>query len=333
MKAMAMLMTWKCAVVGIPYGGAKGGVVCNPKEMSLGELERMTRRYTTEIIDMIGPERDIPAPDVATNPQVMAWIMDTYSMNKGYVVPGVVTGKPISIGGSAGRLEATGRGLGFIVRETARRLKMTVQGARVVIQGFGNVGGAAAHLLWQMGAKIIGVSEIQGGVVDEKGLPVDRMLEWRTKNGSIGDFKEGERIPRDKVLELDCDFLLPCALEEAITEANAGRISAKVIAEGANAPVTPEADVILDGKGVVVLPDILATAGGVIVSYLEWVQGLQELYWSEDEVNSELEKVMVRSCNEVWDLAQREKASLRMAAYMLAVGRVADAIRLRGIYP
>jgi len=333
MKAMAMLMTWKCAVVGIPYGGAKGGVVCDPKAMSLGELERMTRRYTSEIIDIIGPERDIPAPDVATNPQVMAWMMDTYSMNKGHAVPGVVTGKPISIGGSAGRLEATGRGLAFIVRESAAKLNIPIQGARIAIQGFGNVGGGAAALLSAMGAKIVAISEIDGGIIDEKGLPVGRLLAFREKNGSVPEFEDSQRVDRDKILELDCDFLLPCALENAITGENAQAVSAKVIVEGANAPITPEAEAILASKGILVFPDILANAGGVVVSYLEWVQGLQELYWSEEEVNSELEKVMVRSFNEVYDLAQKEKVSMRLAAYTLGVGKVAEAIRVRGIYP
>lgn len=332
-KALAMWMTWKCAVVGIPYGGAKGGVKCNPKEMSLGELERLTRRYASEIIDIIGPQVDIPAPDVNTNPQVMAWIMDTYSVNKGYAIPGVVTGKPLSIGGSAGRTEATGRGLAFVVRETAAKLNMSLAGARVVVQGFGNVGGNAAALLSDMGANIIAASDTRGAIVNEKGLPVNRLLQCKARGDSVASFDEAEKISADQLLEIECDFLLPCALEESITEANADRIRTRVIAEGANGPTTPEADATLEAKGIVVLPDILANAGGVVVSYLEWVQGLQELYWSESQVNSELEKVMVRSFNEVYNLVQKEKISFRTAAYMLGVGRVAEATRIRGLYP
>lgn len=334
-RALAMWMTWKCALVNIPFGGAKGGVVCDPKVMSLRELENLTRRFATEIAILIGPEKDIPAPDVNTNPQVMAWIMDTISMHKGYTVPAVVTGKPIDAWGSLGRNEATGRGVSIATREAARHLGMKLDGASVVVQGFGNVGGVAAELLDQMGCRIVGVSDVSGGYYNAHGLNIREMLEYARNNRSLEGYNTGgtEHITNAELLELPCDILVPAALENQITEMNANRIRAKLIVEGANGPTTPEADEILHDRGVMIVPDILANAGGVTVSYFEWVQGLQEFFWTEEEVNAKLERVIVHSFNTVLDRALKEKLPLRTAAYLVAVARAAKATEIRGIYP
>ncbi len=332
-RALAMWMTWKCAVVGIPYGGAKGGVVCNPKVMSERELERLTRRYTSEIIMLIGPESDIPAPDVNTNAQTMAWIMDTYSMTKGYSVPAVVTGKPIEIGGSLGRREATGRGVMFTTRDALKHLGMPIEGARVVVQGFGNVGGIGAQLLQELGCTIIAVSDSQGGIYNPKGLDAEDVMRHKAETRTVVGYPGTDKITNEELLELDCEVLVPAALENEITQENADRIKARVIAEGANGPTTPEADDILFDKGIFVIPDVLANAGGVTVSYFEWVQGLQSFFWSEDEVNKNLEKIMVRAFQDVLAISQRREVNLRIAAYILAIDRVATATLLRGIYP
>ncbi|HHY33442.1 MAG TPA: Glu/Leu/Phe/Val dehydrogenase [Firmicutes bacterium] len=332
-KALAMWMTWKCAVVGIPFGGAKGGVVCNPKEMSGGEIERLTRRFTTEISGLIGPYTDIPAPDVYTNAQVMAWIMDTYSTQKGQFVPGVVTGKPIPLGGSLGRNEATARGCVFVIRRAAKHLGMPMDRLRVAIQGYGNAGSVAASLLHADGCKIVAASDSKGGVYCEKGLDPDKVLAHKKLTGSVVGAEGTEPISNADLLELDCDVLVPAALENQITAENAPRVRAKVVAEAANGPTTPEADDILFDKGVMVIPDILANAGGVTVSYFEWVQNLMVYYWTEDEVNKKLEDIMNRSFDAVFDMAQKKKVHMRSAAYMLAISRVAEAAKLRGIYP
>jgi glutamate dehydrogenase (NAD(P)+) len=332
-RALAMLMTWKCAVVGLPYGGAKGGVICNPKELSLEELEHLTRRYATDISMLIGPESDIPAPDVGTTPQVMAWIMDTYSMHHGYSVPAVVTGKPISIGGSAGRIEATGRGVMIVAREAARHLGMSLQGARVVVQGYGNVGSIAAMLLHEQGCRIIAASDSGGGVYNEKGFDPRDLLRHKEQTGSVRGYRGCESITNDDLLEIACEILVPSALEGQITKENAPRIKARMIVEGANGPVTPEADEILQARKVFVVPDILANAGGVTVSYFEWVQDLQSFFWSEEEINERLERIMMRSFREVLATSQEKKVDLRTGALVRAVGRVADALMTRGIYP
>lgn len=332
-RALAMWMTWKCAVVNIPYGGAKGGVICNPKELSRGELERLTRRYTTEIAVMLGPEIDIPAPDVNTTPQVMAWIMDTISMHRGYTVPAVVTGKPVNIGGSLGRNEATGRGVAVIVREAARRRGINLERARVAVQGYGNVGSVAALLLAEAGATIVAVSDSRGGIYNPGGLDPAAVLAHKHDTGSVVGFPKAGQVSNAEVLEVSCDILVPAALEHQITETNAPRIKAQIIAEAANGPTTPAADRILHERGVLVLPDILANAGGVTVSYFEWVQDLQSFFWSEREVNQQLEQVMVSAFESVERIAAERKIPLRLAAYVLAVQRVADAVRVRGIYP
>jgi len=333
-RALAMWMTWKSAVVNIPFGGAKGGVQCNPKEMSPHEIENLTRRFTWEISIILGPEQDIPAPDVYTNPQVMAWIMDTFSILKGYSVPGVVTGKPIELGGSLGRYEATGRGVVIASLEALKHLKKPIEGAKVVIQGCGNVGGIAARHFDRLGAKIIGISDSRGGLYNEKGLDIKRILDCKSQYQClICDKKEEEEITNEELLELECDILVPAALENQITEKNASRIRARIIAEGANGPTTPEADEILNDKGVFVIPDILANAGGVTVSYFEWVQNLQELLWSEEEVLERLTRIMQRSFREVLEISLAKKIPMRTAALVLGIGRVAEAIRLRGIYP
>lgn len=332
-RALAMWMTWKCAVVNIPYGGAKGGVICDPKGMSLGELERLTRRYTTEIALLLGPDIDIPAPDVNTTPQVMAWIMDTISMHRGYTVPAVVTGKPVNIGGSLGRGEATARGVMVIVREAARRLGMQLAGARVAVQGYGNAGSIVARLLHAMGAIIIAVSDSRGGVFRSTGLEPTTVLNHKQATGSVIELPDTERITNAELLELPCDILIPAALENQISEANAAQVQAKIIAEAANGPTTPAADAILHDRGILVLPDILANAGGVTVSYFEWVQDLQSFFWTEQEVNRQLEQVMVTAFDQVRAIAEEQNTSYRKAAYMLAVRRVADAVRVRGIYP
>jgi len=333
-RALSMWMTWKSAVVNIPFGGAKGGVQCNPKEMSLHEIEHLTRRFTWEISLMLGPEQDIPAPDVYTSPQVMAWIMDTYSILKGYSVPGVVTGKPIELGGSLGRFEATGRGVVITSLEALKCLKMPMEGARVAIQGCGNVGGVAAMHFDRLGARVIAISDSQKGIYNEKGLNVKRILEYKSKHQCfVCEEKEETEITNQQLLELDCDILVPAAIENQITEKNASRIKAKIITEGANGPTTPEADEILSDRGIFIVPDILANAGGVTVSYFEWVQNLQELIWSEEEVLERLTRIMQRSFKEVLDLSLSRKIPMRTAALVLGIGRVAEATRLRGLYP
>jgi len=333
-RALAMWMTWKCAVVNIPYGGAKGGVMCDPKKLSLKELERLTRRYATEISVIIGPESDIPAPDVGTDPQVMAWIMDTYSMHRGYTVPAVVTGKPIAVGGSEGRIEATGRGLVMIANRCSQILNIPLQGARVVIQGFGNVGSSAAKFFHEAGAKVVAVSDALNAVYNPKGLDIPLLLKHCVRReGTLPQYAEGEVMTNREMLELPCDFLVPAALGNQITSQNAARIRARVIIEGANGPTTPEADRILNEAGVFLVPDILANAGGVIVSYFEWVQDLQSFFWSEDEVNQRLERILIDAFDEVVRTAKTRKVDMRTAAYIIGVGRVADAIITRGIYP
>lgn len=331
--ALAMLMTWKCAVVDIPYGGAKGGVVCDPQSMSRGELERMTRRYTTELIEVFGPEKDIPAPDLGTGPEVMGWIMDTYSMNKGYSVPGVVTGKPLSVGGARGRSKATGRGCVFVIREAARELGIQLDGATLVLQGFGNVGSPLAELIAPMGVKIIAVGDVRGAIYNDRGLDIPALQQHVAATGSVVDFPESEPLPSDQLLTTPCDILVPAALEGQINQCNAEQVQTKLVVEAANAPTTPEADEILKARGVVIVPDILANAGGVTVSYFEWVQSLQSYFWTEEEVNSRLERVMTRAYAEVSEEARRRGLDMRSAAMTLAVGRVAQAIHDRGIFP
>ncbi|MDR7556220.1 MAG: Glu/Leu/Phe/Val dehydrogenase [Armatimonadota bacterium] len=332
-RALAMLMTWKCAVVGLPYGGAKGGVVVNPKALSTTELERLTRRYATEISILMSPEGDIPAPDLGTTPQVMAWIMDTYSMHRGYSTPSVVTGKPTSIGGSLGRVEATGRGVAIVTREAARWLGMELAGATVVIQGFGNVGSVAAQLLTRLGCRVVAVSDTRGGVYNPAGLDPDRLIAHKARTGSVVGYPGADVVTNQELLELPCDVLVPSALEGQITEENAPRIRARVVVEGANGPTTPEADVILRERRITVLPDIVANAGGVIVSYFEWVQGLQQFFWTEEEVNANLERIIVRSFGQVVKVAEERNVDLRTAALIRAIDRVADALFTRGIYP
>jgi glutamate dehydrogenase (NAD(P)+) len=332
-KALAMWMTWKCALMGLPFGGAKGGVVCDPKQLSPREIERMTRRYTTEIINHIGPESDIPAPDVGTGPREMAWIFDTYSMNKGYSVLGVVTGKPLEVGGSLGRIEATARGAAFCIREAMRKRGERVEGRRVAVQGFGNVGRNLAVILAGDGAQIVALSDSAGGIHTPKGIDVQAAIAHKREQGSLGGLAGTETISNDDLFLIDCDVLAPCALEQVIDGGNADKIKATVIAEGANGPVTPEADAILDERGVLVLPDVLANAGGVVVSYFEWVQGLQEYFWKEAEVNSKLNDIITRAFAETWRTHEERGISMRQAAYALAVGRVAEATMTRGLYP
>lgn len=332
-KALASWMTWKCATVGIPYGGAKGGITCNPKEMSQGELERMTRRYASEISLIIGPEKDIPAPDVYTNAQTMAWIMDTYSMNKGYAVPGVVTGKPLALGGSLGRNEATAQGCVYIIEEAAKKLGIDLKTATAVIQGYGNAGSIAAYLLHDLGVKIIAVSDSRGGILNTQGFDPRKVLEFKNQTGSVVGFPGTESISNEEILNLKCDVLVPAALENCITLKNAVKINAKIVAEAANGPTTPGADEILFDRKIVVLPDILANAGGVTVSYFEWVQNVQELYWDIEDVNSRLKKIMTRSFNDVYAIHKDKRINMRKAAYVLAVGRVAEAFKLRGLFP
>jgi len=333
-KALSSWMTWKTAVVDIPYGGAKGGIIANPKEMSVGEIERMTRRYASEILIIIGPEKDIPAPDVNTGGREMAWIMDTYSMQKGYPVPGVITGKPRELGGSLGRPEATSRGLVFCVREAAKKIGLNLKGATVAIQGYGNVG-AFAHKLIERdyGCKVIAVSDSQGGIVNEKGLKYDEVWAHKQKTGQVKEFPGSKPISNEEILELKVDVLLPCALENVITKDNAGKINAKISGEGANGPTTFEADAILWKNGVLVLPDILANSGGVTVSYFEWVQNNYNYYWTEEEVNNRLDAKITAAFHEVWNMHEKHKCNMRDAAYLVAVKRVADATRLRGFFP
>ena len=331
-KALAAWMTWKCAVVNIPFGGAKGGVICDPSTMSTGELERLTRRYTASIISMLGPDSDVPAPDVNTNERVMAWIMDTYSMHTRHTVTAVVTGKPVEMGGSLGRREATGRGCMIVTRESLRKLGLPIKGARVAIQGFGNVGSVSADLLAREGAQILAVSDKSGAIHAAKGLDIADVLAWVRDHRFLDGYPRAERISNDELLSLDCEVLLPAALENQITNKNADRVQAKVICEGANGPTTPGADKILEEKGVFVVPDILANAGGVTVSYFEWVQDRGGYFWDEPTVNDRLEKIMVRSFDEVATMAQRHQVNMRYAAYMLSIERVAAVHRLRGLY-
>jgi len=332
-KALATWMTWKCAVVNIPFGGGKGGVTCNPKEMSQLELEHMTRRYAASILPLIGPERDIPAPDVYTNSQIMAWIMDTYSMTKGYPVPGVVTGKPICLGGSLGRNEATGRGVFYTIQSSCEHLRIPLKGARVVVQGFGNAGSISAQLLHEAGAIVIGASDSTGAIYNKKGLDVPSLISYKERTGVLKTFPEAELIRPDELLALDCEVLVPAALENAIHEDNVHSIRAKIVAEAANGPVTPEADIVLHDKGSFVIPDILCNAGGVTVSYFEWVQDEQHLFWETQDVYNRLEKVMKNSFQEVLKIYLDRKVTTRVAANMLGVGRVAQATKLRGLYP
>ena len=332
-RALAMWMTWKCALTGIPFGGAKGGIACDPKSMSKGELERMTRRFASEIVNEIGPEVDIPAPDVNTNGETMAWIFDTYSMNIGHPALGVVTGKPLGIGGSLGREEATSRGAFFTVREALKKTGRTFEGLTSVVQGFGNVGSYLAVFLHEAGAKVIGISDSAVALHNEKGIDIPAAFAWKREHGTLRGFGGAEEIDPAELLELECDLLAPCALEQVITDENADRIRASIVCEGANGPLTPEADAILEEKGVVILPDILANSGGVVVSYFEWVQGLQQYFWSEEEVNSRLDAIVTRAFDETWQMHEERTLPMRIAAYGVAVQRVADATTMRGIYP
>jgi glutamate dehydrogenase (NAD(P)+) len=330
--ALAAWMTWKCAVVDVPFGGAKGGVVCDPFRMSQGELERLTRRYTASIIELLGPESDVPAPDVNTNEKVMAWIMDTYSMHKRHTVTAVVTGKPISIGGSKGRREATGRGVMLTIKEALRVIGMPLHGTKVAVQGFGNVGGVAAKLLAEEGLTVVAISDKTTGIYNPNGIDINAALEWIAQNRFLEGFPGGDAIAGDKVLELDVDVVAPCALENVITRKNAANIKAKILAEGANGPTTAPADKILDDNGVFVIPDILCNAGGVTVSYFEWVQNREGYYWSEDVVNERLREIMIRSFNDVYTYATKNAVNMRTASYMLSIDRVAAVHRLRGVY-
>jgi glutamate dehydrogenase/leucine dehydrogenase len=332
-KALATWMTWKCAVVNIPFGGGKGGVTCDPKHMSNGELERMTRRYASAILPLIGPEQDIPAPDVYTNPQTMAWIMDTYSMTKGYPIPGVVTGKPISLGGSLGRNEATGRGVFYTIQCACEHLGVHLAGARVVVQGFGNAGSIAAQLLHEAGAKVIAVSDSRSAIFNRNGLDVPSLLHMKALTGHVEGFPDSEPIRPDELLSLPCEILVPAALENTIHAANAAAVGAKIVGEAANGPLTPAADTILNGKGVFVIPDILCNAGGVTVSYFEWVQDEQHLFWEAQDVYNRLERVMKTAFRDVLKISMDRKVPMRVAANMLGIGRVAEAVQIRGIYP
>jgi len=332
-KALAMWMTWKCAVVGIPYGGAKGGVVVDPKALSRAELERLTRRFATEISVLIGPEADIPAPDVGTDAQVMAWIMDTYSMHMGYTERGVVTGKPISVGGSQGRNEATSQGVVYTIQEAARARNLELSGARVAVQGYGNVGEHAARILHSLGCRIVAVSDSRGGILRPEGLVPSEVSRYKQETGSVVGAPRTQPISNAELLEIDCDILVPAALEGQIHAGNAARIRATIVAEGANGPTAPEADAVLHQRGITVIPDILCNAGGVIVSYFEWVQAREALFWSLDEVNERLRGIIVPAYTKVASLAAEQDLPLRDAAYVLAVGRVAEATTTRGIYP
>ncbi len=333
-KALAAWMTWKTAVVDVPYGGAKGGIIANPKTMSVGEIERMTRRYASEISLIIGPEKDIPAPDVNTGGREMAWIMDTISMAKGFAVPGVITGKPLEIGGSLGRPEATSRGLVFTVREAAKKIGLDLKGATVAIQGYGNVGAFAHKLIERdFGSKVIAVTDSKGGIINENGLKYEEVIAHKKKTGSVVGFPGTKPVTNEEILELKVDVLLPCALENVLTKDNAGNVKAKISGEGANGPNTLEADEIMHKNGVLVLPDILANAGGVTVSYFEWVQNLYNYAWTEDEVNKRLDQKITKAFHEVWDMAEKQKVNMREAAYLVAVDRVAKATQIRGFYP
>ncbi len=332
-RALAMWMTWKCAVVGIPFGGAKGGVICDPHKLSRAELERLTRRYATEISILIGPDSDIPAPDMNTNPQIMAWMMDTFSMHQGFSVPAVITGKPLAIGGSEGRLEATARGVQFVTREAMLDLGMQPEDCSVVIQGFGNVGSTSARLLHELGCKVVAVSDIHGGVYNPQGIDIYRALRYSKEHGSLRGLPDTEEITNAELLELPCEVLVPAALENQLTAKNASRVKARLVIEAANGPTTPDADHILNDRGVTVVPDILANAGGVTVSYFEWVQDLQRFFWAEDEINNRLESIMTRAYRAICAKAEEQETNLRMGAYLLAVARVAEATEIRGVYP
>jgi glutamate dehydrogenase (NAD(P)+) len=332
-RALAMWMTWKCSVVGLPYGGAKGGVVCNPKKMSLGELENLTRRYASEISVMMSPEGDIPAPDVNTNPQIMAWIMDTYSMARGYSTPAVVTGKPIEIGGSEGRKAATAQGTIYHVRRAAKHLNLDLEGATAVVQGYGNAGSFAAKFLHQDGARVIGVSDSRGGIFNPKGLDPTAVLVHKKETGSVVGYPGADDVTNAELLELPCDVLVPAALEKQLTGENAPRVQTKIVAEAANGPTEPEADNVLNDKGVFVIPDILCNAGGVTVSYFEWVQDLQQFFWNEREVNQKLEEIMNKAFDEVLAVHLEKQVDMRLAAYIRAIDRVNRATMIRGIYP
>ncbi len=332
-RALAMWMTWKCAVVGIPFGGAKGGVICDPHKMSRNELERMSRRYATEISIIMGPNSDIPAPDMNTNPQVMAWMMDTFSMHQGYSVPAVITGKPLAIGGSEGRLEATARGVQVVTREALNDLNMLPDRCSVAIQGFGNVGSVTARLLAEMGCKVVALSDIKGGVYNPSGIDIHLALRYSKEHGNLSGMPGTERVTNAELLELPCDILIPAALENQLVARNAARVKAHLVVEAANGPTTPDAEAILYDKGVTIVPDILANAGGVTVSYFEWVQDLQRFFWAEHEINDRLETIMTRSYNAMRHKAREQQTNLRMGAYLLAVARVSEATELRGVYP
>jgi len=331
-KALSAWMTWKCAVVNVPFGGGKGGIICDPHQMSQGELERMTRRYTAELIDFIGPDKDVPAPDMNTGEQTMAWIMDTYSMHSRHTVTSVVTGKPVALGGSLGRREATGRGVMFTVNEAIKRYNLTPEQTTVVVQGSGNVGGIGAELMHEKGYKVIAISDVGGGIYNKNGLDIPKVLEYHKANKTLEGYPDAEPVDNKALLEIECDVLAPCATENQITSENADRIKCKILAEGANGPTTPKADKILHDKGIFVIPDILANAGGVTVSYFEWVQDRMGYFWSEAEVNARLEDKMVASFNELCHYATKHDVDTRTAAYMLAIDRVAYDTRMRGIY-
>ena len=332
-KALAMWMTWKCALMGLPFGGAKGGVVCSPKELSHSELERLTRRYTTEIINEIGPEKDIPAPDVGTDAQVMAWIFDTYSMNVGHSVLGVVTGKPLAVGGSVGRDGATARGVLYCIRTALQKEGRRFPDTRVAVQGFGNVGRNLARLLAEEGARVVALSDSHGAVVNPYGIDVPAAIVHKAEHGTLEALPATDAATNDELVELECDVLVPAALEQVITADNATRVKAHMICEAANGPTTPGADEVLEDRGILVLPDVLANAGGVVVSYFEWVQGLQEYFWKEYEVNAKLNDIVVRAFEETWSARERFSTSMRNAAYGIAVQRVAEATTIRGLYP
>lgn len=331
-SALAMWMTWKCSLVGLPLGGAKGGIACDPAELSRNELQGMTRRYTAEILNFIGPEVDVPAPDMGTNEQVMAWIMDTYSQHKGFAVPGVVTGKPVAVGGTLGRREATGRGVVYTIIEAAKHLGIDLAKCSAAVQGFGNVGSVTAKELAGLGVKVLAVSDRSSAVTNGKGLPIDELIQFKENNPRLDKFPKGEKFPGDQLLELKCDILVPAAGEMQITRENAGRLKCRIVAEGANGPTTPEADEILRDKEVFVIPDILANAGGVVVSYFEWVQDLQNFFWTEDEVNKKLREILTRAFQDVLRTSQKEKVDMRLAALMIGIQRVARAMLWRGLY-
>ncbi len=332
-RALAMWMTWKCAVVGIPFGGAKGGVLCDPHKLSRAELERLSRRYATEISILIGPNSDIPAPDMNTNPQIMSWMMDTFSMHQGYSVPAVITGKPLAIGGSEGRLEATARGVQFVTREAMVDLGMRPGECSVVVQGFGNVGSISARLLHELGCKIVGLSDISGGVYNPHGIDVHNALHYSKEHGTLRGLPNSEPVTNTELLLLPCNILVPAALENQLTGKNAPQVKAQLIIEAANGPTTPDADHILNDRGITIVPDILANAGGVTVSYFEWVQDLQRFFWAENEINDRLESIITRAYRAVREKALQQETNLRMGAYLLAVARVAEATEIRGVYP